>query len=269
MIGSVPRKPGGNAVSDPIPDRVDSDPLLEFSSEPEPKNLRETAPEDALDPLRQRVETLERSLELTARELRTLGSQVATLVSATSEINRRLAPRALKVKPRVLSRGWYRAASAVTGALVGIAAAAWLWTHYSAVDPVVMNAAPAPVSLSVESAAPAQHPVTPPPQASAPVPTPTPTPTPPAPGIIREEPRKASSRIEYVGTLSVDASPGGNVFIDREPAGHTPLRIEKLRAGSHLVWIERDGYRRWTRVVEVPADRVSRAFADLETLAPK
>jgi len=46
--------------------------------------------------------------------------------------------------------------------------------------------------------------------------------------------------------------------------GKTPVRAEKLKAGSHLVWIERDGYHRFTRVVLVPADRVSRLFADLE-----
>ena len=37
--------------------------------------------------------------------------------------------------------------------------------------------------------------------------------------------------------------------------------LENLRAGSHLIWIERDGYRRWTRVVQVPADRVTRVSA--------
>ena len=38
---------------------------------------------------------------------------------------------------------------------------------------------------------------------------------------------------------------------NRKTVGSTPLRVEKLRAGSHLIWIERDGYRRWTRVVAV------------------
>jgi hypothetical protein len=69
-----------------------------------------------------------------------------------------------------------------------------------------------------------------------------------------------------MGTLSIDAAPAGNVFINRQPAGRTPLRAENLRAGSHLIWIERDGYRRWTRVVAVAADRVTRVTADLDQL---
>jgi hypothetical protein len=47
------------------------------------------------------------------------------------------------------------------------------------------------------------------------------------------------------------------------------LRLTNLRAGSHLIWVERDGYRRFTRVVPVPADRVTRLFADLEPIAAR
>jgi hypothetical protein len=72
---------------------------------------------------------------------------------------------------------------------------------------------------------------------------------------------------EYVGTLSIDATPvGAQVFIDRRAAGTVPLRVENLRAGSHLVWIERDGYRRWTQVVEVRSNRVSRVSVSLEAI---
>jgi hypothetical protein len=70
----------------------------------------------------------------------------------------------------------------------------------------------------------------------------------------------------YVGTLSIDAAPAGEVFINRRRAGRTPVRAENLRAGSHLIWIEREGYRRWTRVVAVAADRVNRVSAQLEPL---
>jgi hypothetical protein len=48
----------------------------------------------------------------------------------------------------------------------------------------------------------------------------------------------------------------------------TPARITGLRAGSHLVWIERDGYRLFTRVVTVPADKVTRLSVALEPLTP-
>jgi hypothetical protein len=56
------------------------------------------------------------------------------------------------------------------------------------------------------------------------------------------------------------------VFLDRQKAGITPLRLTNLRAGSHLIWIERDGYRRFTRVVQVPSDRVTRLSAELEPI---
>jgi hypothetical protein len=45
------------------------------------------------------------------------------------------------------------------------------------------------------------------------------------------------------------------------------MRLEDLRAGSHLIWIEREGYRRWTRVVAVAADRISRVSVSLEPLS--
>ena len=88
--------------------------------------------------------------------------------------------------------------------------------------------------------------------------------TEPEPTIAEAQP--VPGPVDYVGTLSIDAAPGGQVFIDREAAGQTPLLVQNLKAGSHLVWIEREGYRRFTRVVQVPANRVSRVWADLEPI---
>jgi len=88
--------------------------------------------------------------------------------------------------------------------------------------------------------------------------------TEPEPTVAKAQ--RVQAPVDYVGTLSIDATPGGEVFIDRRPAGQTPLRVQNLKAGSHLVWIEREGYRRFTRVVQVPADRVSRVWADLEPI---
>jgi hypothetical protein len=69
----------------------------------------------------------------------------------------------------------------------------------------------------------------------------------------------------YKGTLSVRAdSPGAKVFVNRKAVGTAPVRVGNLRAGAHLVWVESDGYRRWTRVVTVPAETVTRVTADLE-----
>lgn len=69
----------------------------------------------------------------------------------------------------------------------------------------------------------------------------------------------------YRGTLTIRADhPGAHVFINREPVGIAPVRVRNLRAGAHLVWVESEGYRRWTRVVTVPAEQVTRVAADLE-----
>lgn len=76
--------------------------------------------------------------------------------------------------------------------------------------------------------------------------------------------------IIYKGTLSVNADrTGATVFVNRQNVGQAPVRIRNLRAGAHLVWIERDGYRRWTRVITVPAERVTRVSADLEPVGPQ
>jgi hypothetical protein len=73
----------------------------------------------------------------------------------------------------------------------------------------------------------------------------------------------------YKGTLSVNADhAGATVFVNRQNVGTAPVRVRNLRAGAHLVWIEREGYRRWTRVVTVPAERVTRVTADLEPVGP-
>ena len=69
----------------------------------------------------------------------------------------------------------------------------------------------------------------------------------------------------YTGTLSVRTdAPGATVFVNRRNVGTTPVRVPNLRAGAHLVWVEREGFRRWTRVVTVPAERVTRVTASLE-----
>lgn len=81
-------------------------------------------------------------------------------------------------------------------------------------------------------------------------------------GVDAAQPAKPR---EFLGTLAVQTDPpGAAVFVNRQPAGETPLRLPAMRAGSHLLWIERDGYRRWTRVVTVPADQVTNVTARLE-----
>jgi hypothetical protein len=69
----------------------------------------------------------------------------------------------------------------------------------------------------------------------------------------------------FVGSLAIDSDPiGATVFIDQKRAGETPLVLTNLRAGSHAVRLERNGYERWTSAVLVPSDRRTRVVARLQ-----
>jgi hypothetical protein len=281
-------------VSHSYSDHADSDPLDAFSIErgdpapidaPEPESVQPAAnvevpqqptiaapPVDEVEPLRARVKHLEHTIDRTIREVAALRLQVATLVAASRDINKRQSSRSAKaVAAKPLPP--YRIVSAIAAVLLGVAVASsvWMYSTGGAIDPVVMKAAPAPVANSPAPVTTASV-VTP---AAAPAAAAIPASAPATVVPVRVEateqarpvPVHAARKIDYVGTLSIDAAPAGEVFINRQDAGRTPLRVEKLKAGSHLVWIEREGYRRWTRVVQVTADSVSRVFADLEPLA--
>lgn len=70
---------------------------------------------------------------------------------------------------------------------------------------------------------------------------------------------------EFVGALEVQSDPVGSaVFVDRQYIGETPVQLTELRAGSHTVWIQRDGYQRWTASVSVPAEKRTRVTATLQ-----
>jgi molybdenum-dependent DNA-binding transcriptional regulator ModE len=70
---------------------------------------------------------------------------------------------------------------------------------------------------------------------------------------------------QFVGTLAVESSPpGAAVFINRQRVGVTPIEVQGLQSGSRVIWIERDGYRRWTAAVDVSADRLTRVSAKLQ-----
>ncbi len=274
-------------MSEHIDEPLDQDLLLKFSTEPEAAPLLASAAEtlqpaasegiqpvapapnvapELIEALNARVERMERTLDESASLIASLNSEVATLVGTLDDIKKRLSRREapapgplpkLKPSPRI--------ASAFAGAVIGIALGMWGWTLWSRESPVTIGAASVPVvpvamqPLAVETPSHPEIALAAAPAPAAPVrdlPARTARSTPPAP-----------ARIDYVGTLSIDAAPGGAVFINRQPAGSTPLRVANLKAGSHLVWIERDGYRRFTRVVQVPADRVTRLFADLEPVA--
>jgi hypothetical protein len=73
--------------------------------------------------------------------------------------------------------------------------------------------------------------------------------------------------VQFVGDLEVSSEPSGaTVYIDTTPVGETPLSLEKIRAGSRVLWVVRDGYVRWTRGVLVPANKLTRVSATLEPI---
>lgn len=245
-------------MPNPDSDRSEFDPLLDFSSEPgaapsspQPAAAIEDPPAiDTIAPLRERIDKLERSLDRATREVAALRSQVATLVRVSGDIEKRSTAR-------------YRIATAVVAVIFGVALAASLWNR--------VTTDPNPIVIRASAASPVQPPDAPAQAAAQPAPAPdSPPPAPEVPSPpVHEETAPAPKPIDYVGTVSIDASPGGEVFLNRQDAGHTPLRLVDLKAGAHLIWIERDGYRRWTKVVDVPAGRISRVFADLEPLATR
>ena len=272
----------------PPPFAEEQDPLLEFSNEsaapaavtsPDESPAQPIAapidpppsapPSVVSDALVARVERLEQALNESKTQVATLTSEVATLVRAIGDIRKQSSrPPVTPVVRRYVRPSW--AASAIVAAVIGFGAAIFGWTYLSGDrdTSITASAAAPPVVADSPSTNPAPTANEPRPPAStaraaldAPAPRVTEAPAPKAP--------RAPQAIKYVGTLSIDADPGGDVFLDRKRVGRTPLRLANLRAGSHLIWIERDGYRRFTRVVNVPADRVTRLSADLEPIVTR
>ena len=277
-------------VSGPVVLGVAASPENPAQSAPavEPFERGEPVPprDEVIADLRHRLELAERLLNRSVNEVVTLKSDLATLVTMVEDIRKRPSRRTalLQLLPGQ-SAARISGVQAMTAAVVLAALATGVWglmTFASdevseapaaesepakpvSVPPPLVDSGPqspiqkaASVSAAASSPAPAP-PVRPPARAAASPPAPAPPARPPA----RAAPRPAG----YVGTLTIDASPGGEVFVDRRSVGQTPVSLEKLRAGSHLIWIEREGYRRWTRVVAVTADRVSRVSADLDPIS--
>jgi hypothetical protein len=69
----------------------------------------------------------------------------------------------------------------------------------------------------------------------------------------------STQKVLFKGHLVVDSVPtGATVLINQRPAGTTPLRVTDYPAGSYAVWVEREGYERWTAGVLVQADKTTR-----------
>ena len=286
------------------PGRADVDPLLEFNAELEAAEAAEVPeipadpapvalapPPDDVGALKQRLDSAERSLDRAFTDIGVLKSDFATLVTTIDDIRKRQSrkpepdsvPGPVLVPPPspALTRRTSGATIAAVAILVAVLGAA-VWRVSSLVtgeaeevvsgEPGAVSAAPQTplpktelvssevgvASSTPESQLPANNTI---------VPVAATIEPPPAEPRVRAVPERQAPAMGYFGGLSIDSYPPGEVFIDRKPAGRTPVRVDKLRAGSHLVWIERDGYRRWTRVVAVTANDMSRVTAQLDPLS--
>jgi len=69
---------------------------------------------------------------------------------------------------------------------------------------------------------------------------------------------------KFVGSLTIESDPiGAVVYVNQERVGFTPIVLQELRAGSHAVWVESDGYQRWSAGVLVPADKQTKLVVTL------
>jgi hypothetical protein len=262
----------GKVVGDFNKDEVgEPDPLLTFFAETGATDPAET-PEKPRDPapappplageeFPRRLGHAERQLERAQIDISKVKTDLATLVSAVEDIRKRLSrpPErpAVVVPMPARARRPLRAPTIALVVLIALGAAAW-----GLVSATTFEVPGPPPIESVSSNLIDLPPIV---RAHSPY-TPVADRESPLAGAMRE-PRSDPSRPTYVGTLTIDADPAGDVFVDRRKVGRTPLRLEDLRAGSHLIWIERAGYRRWTRVVAVAANRISRVTATLDPMS--
>ena len=75
----------------------------------------------------------------------------------------------------------------------------------------------------------------------------------------------APKPLGFVGTLQIQSSPAGAaVYLNQKFMGETPLKLPRLRAGSHVLWVEQSGYERWTGGVLVPTDKITQVQVTLQ-----
>jgi hypothetical protein len=88
----------------------------------------------------------------------------------------------------------------------------------------------------------------------------------PAAGRVAQLPALPPPAIEtYTGSLVIESRPtGATVYLDNRSVGTTPLRLDRVNAGEHVVRLEREGYQNWSRSVRVVATERNRVTASLE-----
>jgi hypothetical protein len=72
----------------------------------------------------------------------------------------------------------------------------------------------------------------------------------------------------FEGTLTIQSEPHeASVFLNQRFVGRTPVQLRRLRAGSYALWVECEGYQRWTAAVLVPAEKITRVSVELKPSA--
>ena len=65
---------------------------------------------------------------------------------------------------------------------------------------------------------------------------------------------------ETTASLFIDASPDGTLVIDGVPRGTTPITVDNLEIGTHIISIQLDGYKEIVEQVTITAGANSEAF---------
>ena len=272
MLQSSFTTPRNSPADDPLSafdseDQAAPEELLPSDSAPATPTVADTSPDSQIlvTTLSAKLDQAAREIDRSNAEVATLRGELASIVAKIRDIERQVnqdkemgAPKLVVVAPprrrfrAKVIRGWLTAA---LGLLVLGAAILWRPAPApSTIDRVQPIASPSvPRVTVVPSPAPAAD--------NSPVSDPRPIPT-RARNVV---PAVSSEAREFLGTLAVQTTPSGaDVLVNHKSVGKTPVRLPKLRAGSHLIWIELGGYQRWTRVVAVPADQVTNVSVQLE-----
>ena len=93
------------------------------------------------------------------------------------------------------------------------------------------------------------------------------TTTPPKPSSAAPEREPSQSPTLFTGSIYVDSRPrGARVSIDGKPVGVTPLRVDEVKIGTHVVRLELPDHRLWSTTARVTAGQEQRVTGSLERI---
>ena len=135
----------------------------------------------------------------------------------------------------------------------------------STIEPV-LAASSAPFASATSSIVPSPGTV---PPAEEEVTTPAQTPRPKVPAAV-SSPVRAQTRsaaAQFRGALAVSSQPeDAEVLLNGTPVGRTPMVLDSVPAGSHVVSVRRDGYVSWSSSVRIVADQRTQISSNLDSL---